>query len=366
MRKNPLIKKSWAIGTILLFLGTSIIPVTAQDTEKSLSPLRGKWLYVGGSGPGNYSTIQGAINDAVHGDTIFVYAASSPYYENLIIEKSIILIGEKRETTCILGDENSGGIIINISADDVSIRGFTIQPVGGHRIGIAVYKNYTFPDLWNMESIQNVTISDTIIKNTSRGIFTIRLNNGKITGNIIEYCTGDAAVYLLASSNNTISYNFVAYNGGDGIIIDGMWGIYKVINNLQQPWPKNNTLLYNTVKLNRLGIEVNSGPINTRIYENNITDNLELGVLIIYAYNTEITENNFINNGEDAFFSSIRFPQFVILKNSWENNYWGHPTKAPIIIHGSFISPLFLFVEVPLMTFDWRPAQEPFDIPEMR
>jgi hypothetical protein len=27
MRKNPLIKKSWAIGTILLFLGTSIIPL---------------------------------------------------------------------------------------------------------------------------------------------------------------------------------------------------------------------------------------------------------------------------------------------------------------------------------------------------
>jgi hypothetical protein len=45
-----MIRKWLAVGIILLFVGTSIIPANAQNTEKETS--RG-WLYVGGSGPGN-------------------------------------------------------------------------------------------------------------------------------------------------------------------------------------------------------------------------------------------------------------------------------------------------------------------------
>lgn len=42
----------------------------------------GKTLYVGGSGPGNYTTIQSAINESSNGDTVFVY--SGIYYDNVI------------------------------------------------------------------------------------------------------------------------------------------------------------------------------------------------------------------------------------------------------------------------------------------
>jgi len=51
-------------------------------------------LYVGGSVPNNYTTIQSAIDDAVDGDTVFVYDDSSPYREHLLIETSINLLGE--------------------------------------------------------------------------------------------------------------------------------------------------------------------------------------------------------------------------------------------------------------------------------
>ena len=42
-------RKCLAIGIILLFVGTSIIPAIAQNTEKSQPTSRGNWLYVGGS-----------------------------------------------------------------------------------------------------------------------------------------------------------------------------------------------------------------------------------------------------------------------------------------------------------------------------
>ena len=60
-------------------------------------------LYVGGVNPGNYSKIQDAINDSVDGDTVYVFDDSSPYYENIIVDKSINLIGEDKNTTVIHG-----------------------------------------------------------------------------------------------------------------------------------------------------------------------------------------------------------------------------------------------------------------------
>ncbi len=77
------------------------------DKKSNPTSSNGKTLYVGGSGPNNYTKIQDAINDSSDGDTVFVYDDSSPYYENLVIEKSIHLIGEAKETTVIDANDNS-------------------------------------------------------------------------------------------------------------------------------------------------------------------------------------------------------------------------------------------------------------------
>lgn len=61
----------------------------------------GNILYVGGSGANNYTSIQDAIDDAENGDIVFVYDDSSPYYECIIINKSIELKGENKYTTVI-------------------------------------------------------------------------------------------------------------------------------------------------------------------------------------------------------------------------------------------------------------------------
>jgi parallel beta-helix repeat protein len=286
-----------------------------------------------------------------------------------------MLIGENRETTSIFGDESSEGVIVNISADDVNISGFTIQPNIGNPAGIIVCKNYTSPDYWNIAIIQNVTIFHNIIKNTGwPGIFGIRLNQGNIDGNNIYNCS--SGILLFISSNNTITNNVISDCSGHGIDIDGLWGPYR-IRNYRNPVPKNNIISHNTILSNRWGIELNSGPMNTKISDNTIMGNHEMGLQIFQASKTQIIRNNFIDNSENAYFDVvcvIRYPQFT--QNSWDNNYWGEPKKMPVRINGDFYFmpfpripidiafPKFSLTqyELPWIAFDWHPAQQPYDI----
>ena len=123
-------KRKWlVVGIILFFIGTCIIPAIAQDTEKPLPTSRGSWLYVGGSGPGNYTRIQDAIDNTSDGDTVFVF--NGTYYENVIINKAINLIGENRNTTII--DGNESGNVIKLVANGIEVTGlrFKIVPTPG-------------------------------------------------------------------------------------------------------------------------------------------------------------------------------------------------------------------------------------------
>ena len=376
MRKELLIK-TLAIGVVVLFVGAGVVSALNVNLINQSKPLNNSsWLYVGGSGPGNYTFIQSAIDDANPGDTIFVYDDSSPYYENIIIQKSLILIGENKETTVILGDEDSDGVIVNISADDVSFSGFTIEPHNGKPDGINVYKNYKYPDYWNIEIIQNITIFNNIIKKIyGAGIFGISLNNGSIYGNIIENSYG-SGVFLFISSNNNITNNHIANCSYRGIEIDGLWSPFRFRNYIS-PVSENNIISQNTIKSNRWGIGIHSGVINTKISDNNIISNDENGIQLFQASKTEITRNNFIDNSINAYFivvNIIRYPRFI--QNSWDNNFWGEPKNIPVRINGTFWIltfprlpvgfdfPNFSLTqnELPWIAFDWHPAKEPFNI----
>ncbi|MFO7677497.1 MAG: NosD domain-containing protein [Thermoplasmatota archaeon] len=206
MVKNNLINKSIVIILIIMFLGVCILPTSAYDIKKLYqSSSKGTWLYVGGSGPGNYTTIQNAIDNATSGDTIFVY--NGVYDGGIIIDKKIILIGEDKNHTIIDGPgEIHNGIYI--FSDGVDLSGFTIQNVGNF-----------FPDCALYISSDDNKIYNNIITGNKFGIDIYESVNNHIYDNMIVNQDRYDGINLRFSSNNVISRNVISGNNGHGIML---------------------------------------------------------------------------------------------------------------------------------------------------
>ena len=151
----------------------------------------GNTLYVGGSGEGNYTSIQDAIENASNGDTVFVYDDSSPYVENVVVNKSIFLIGENKTTTII--DGRDSGNTIKVNADNVTIKGFTIQHSG------LLYPNSGINLSSNLNMIEGNLITDNFY-----GITLYYSFGNIIRGNIIQN-DDHCGLYLSSSSSNSTS-----------------------------------------------------------------------------------------------------------------------------------------------------------------
>lgn len=128
---------------ILIIISLILTICTYNETAKA-EEFFNNIFYVGGSGEGNYSRIQDAIDNASNGDMVFVYDDSSPYYEQVIINKIITLIGENKETTIIYGN-------IQFLTDGVTITGFSIY-TGGNFESL----DYISETLWMEYSLQSL------------------------------------------------------------------------------------------------------------------------------------------------------------------------------------------------------------------
>ena len=101
------------IGILVVFMlviASFIGFVTGSPVSEKISQplIRDQTLYVGGIGPGNYTKVQDAVDNASSGDTVFVYDDSSPYKENISISKSLTIRGENKQTTIIDGSHRTG------------------------------------------------------------------------------------------------------------------------------------------------------------------------------------------------------------------------------------------------------------------
>jgi len=244
MKESIVFRKLFAILMFLVFLVFNIAASVAVVVEKSdIIFSEGNILYVGGSGPGNYSEIQDAIEDANNGDTVFVF--SGIYAADIIIDKSIYLIGENQKTT-IIENGNNG---ISIIADGVLVERFTIEKCGGfwHRCGIYIGSNHN--------KISNVTIANNGVLN---GIFIEDSYDNTVSNNIIED-NSYFGIRLEYSSQNTIMKNYVSNVVTNGIILTGS---------------SDNMVFLNTVReCTWGGIKLDEFSFDNKLYHNNFIDN---------------------------------------------------------------------------------------------
>ena len=263
-----------------------------------LTPL-GKTLYVGGSGPGNYSKIQDAIDDAGDGDTVFVY--NGTYVENVVVNKSIELIGEDKNNTVIYSLGEKGYVtVVRIESDFVTFREFTISlsgeipklenPYDGYcECGIYIWSN-------------NSSVSHTIIKSR-------KMND------VSPYFSG---IGIYRCQNNDIYSNFVRLNGQAVSLFHS----------------DNNTVSGNSIFTS-------------------------YGTYLEDAHNNSFIQNNFFKNLRG--WHPLLFVVISSENNTWDKNFWNRPRilPKPILIHHVIPKKEWSFS----LNFDWHPAKEPYDIP---
>jgi parallel beta-helix repeat protein len=167
---------------------------------------------------GSFSSIQEAINLAEIGSSIYV--PPGVYYEHIVINKTIALIGEDVSTTII--DGYPTGTIVTITADNVTIADFTIQNSGWgwYKNGIYVYRadnceirnNFLFHNCQNirLNCSQNSRVLDNTIDGDGYGIRLINSFNCIAIGNNVSNCIG--GVHLQNATSCTVKRNRFTQN----------------------------------------------------------------------------------------------------------------------------------------------------------
>jgi len=291
--------------------------VTDEEVQYEPAQLSGDTLYVGGWGPGNYSTVQEAIYAAHNGDRIFVFAYSSPYVENLVVDRSVIIEGENKETTVLDGNNYP---VLRTYADNVHLKGFTF--IGG--IFSANDNNTVEDNIFtdgprailvgnDYNLIQNNTIIDVFRGIELSGTNTTILNNyidSKNEGMTVNY-----------AKNALIKGNIIKTPSEVGIKIFDQWGVHT-----------NNTVSYNVISGGGThGIRVESS--QNIIHHNTIIDNKGHGISVYEgdsnsADDNEIFSNTIINNGYGIHISSTSGNRKCTDNHMYHNNFINNPNQA--------------------------------------
>jgi parallel beta-helix repeat protein len=267
-------------------------------------------LYVGGSGPNNYTNINDAIEEANDNDTIFVY--SGIYYEYIRLYKSLKLIGENKENTIINCKDKAD--VIKIYENNILIKGFTIEDAG--------------PNFWLRTDAgieisnkkNNITIEDNIISKGYCGVLLQESNNITIKNNFFHSNNGPSIWLSGVSENNIVDGNIILRklneNGG-GIWIENFSPLNSIKNNkftncgififgssiehfsqeIEGNLVNNKPLFYlineNNVKIPDEAINIILVNCSNIEINEKISKNIEVGILLAFCSNITISNSNF-------------------------------------------------------------------------
>ena len=198
--------------------------------------------------PQDYPTIQAAINAAGAGDTIHV--SPGTYHENVIVNKTVTIIGASSTNTIVDGDQKE--TVFKVQADDVEISQLTIRNGGSRYYGVYIYLE---------EGISGVTVRNNKIMNNVVGVF-------------MSYGTGSTIEGNLLSSNS-------------------MYGVD--VKNLGS-----NTIRKNTISQSAYGIEISDSP-NNQVTNNTVSD-CSYGVYVAYSNSNNVSANTLSGNSWNLYF----------------------------------------------------------------
>ena len=318
-------------------------------------------LYVGGSGSGDYTTIQAAINDANPRDTIYVYAGI--YYEHVTIDKSLNLVGENKNDTIV--DGSGSGDVVFVTANQVNITGFTVRnsglkvgntgiklhnakncsiannKVSNNRHGICLTHSSNYNTIVNNTALNNwcaihlgYSNYNTVSNNSANsnnwyGISLAKSNSNTIVNNIFSSNWVGEGISLWISSNNNI-YNNIVSNNYRGIYIAYSSNNIITNNDASSNWEMAIYLRYSNCNIiadniassrDKYGILV-LGSNNNRIVNNTAFDN-GAGILVEWSCSNIISNNTALNNGAGIYLSGSWSYNNIISSNTASNNRYG-------------------------------------------
>lgn len=334
------------------------------------SPIESSWLSNNYSKivPDQYLTIQEAINNAAEGDTIFV--RNGIYYEHVVVNKSISLVGENARTTII--DGNSTGTVVYIVSDYVNTTGFTVQKSGNVQLDAGICLNNSahcvvssnllidsgFCGISLLYSHQNMIIDNNVTRSSWGGIHLLASNNNTVSRNIVDDTFGAISGHVSSNYNNITynvisnsthgmffhasSYNNICGNNISSIAVEGIWlqdqvnynvvAENHVINStiaIRVQGPNyNNTLSKNVITGAEYGIKIESNARYTRITGNTIIDNRagndswSAGIRLDSGRNSEINLNVISGNLYGILLYSSS-PYVSVIANNIANNEYG-------------------------------------------
>jgi nitrous oxidase accessory protein len=284
--------------------------------------------------PDDYPTIQGAIDNAHDGDTIFV--RNGTYYENLAVNKTISLIGENKHDTFIHG-RGIGTIITIQDTNHVVVMGFTVLNSSKVSFGSCITVYYS----------NNITVHNNILIESDTPIYISHCNNSLVSSNMLAgYRSG---IFVGDSVNSTIiknsvsscltGMNVVACDGGivsgnnltQNVLALDFWAARNfvarrnsIVHNvfglsLTVSW--NNSFFSNEIACSKRGVTQHDCMTNT--FCGNTIENNYYGYYWEYApqYEQLIFHNNFINNTIQTSINFFYLPNWTF-DNGREGNYW--------------------------------------------
>ena len=177
-------------------------------------------LYVGGTDPSHYPTIQAALDDAAAGDTVHVHAGT--YQENIALKSGVRLEGEGADVTMIAGQSVSGTPSIAVmanGADSATLSGFSIGIKPAEAGSCAVYNN----------SSSSLLITRNVIRNAETGICSAG-GSADIRNNVFYPGSGVYGINLVDTA--AVIKNNIIMNYETGISVSGRARVTAGFNDL--------------------------------------------------------------------------------------------------------------------------------------